>query len=147
MEAGASVPASIDDYIADFPPPVRAVLRRIRATVRRAAPGADEVISYRMPAFKMSGVLLYFAAFKHHIGLFPPVSGDARIEKAIAKYAGPKGNLQFPLDEPIPYELIERIARLRVEQDRAKSQGKTKGKVGPKQRANARPSSTRKSRR
>ena len=141
------MPASIDDYIADFAPPVRAILRRIRATVRRAAPGAEEVISYRMPAFKMSGILLYFAAFKHHIGLFPPVSGDARIEKAIAKYAGPKGNLQFQLDEPIPYELIERIARLRVEQDRAKSQGKTKGNAGPKRGGKPRPSSTRKPRR
>jgi uncharacterized protein YdhG (YjbR/CyaY superfamily) len=131
--------ASIDAYIAASPPGVRPILRKIRATIRRAAPDAEEVISYRMPAFRGRGILLYFAAFKEHIGLFPPVSGDARIEKAIAKYAGPKGNLRFPLDAPIPYELIERIARLRVAQDRAKNQNEA--------RAGARPRASSKSRR
>jgi uncharacterized protein YdhG (YjbR/CyaY superfamily) len=71
-----------------------------------------------MPALKTDGILVYFAAFKNHIGLFPPVSGDAAIEKAIAKYAGEKGNLRFPLDEPIPYALIARIVKLRARQDR-----------------------------
>ena len=75
-----------------------------------------------MPAFTQSGILVYFAAFKKHIGLYPPVSGDAAIEKAIAPYAGPKGNLQFPLDQPIPYKLIERIVKLRLKQNQAKSE-------------------------
>ncbi len=73
-----------------------------------------------MPAFKMNGILVYFAAWKNHIGLYPPISGDKAIEKAASRYAGPKGNLQFPLAEPIPYALIERIVKLRVKQDLAK---------------------------
>lgn len=121
-----TAPATIDDYIAAFPAPVRAVLRRIRATIRRCAPGATETISYRMPAFRARGVLLWFAAFQRHIGLFPPVRGDAAIERAVRPYAGPKGNLRFPLDAPIPYELIARIARLRVAQDAAKTTGGAK---------------------
>jgi uncharacterized protein YdhG (YjbR/CyaY superfamily) len=93
---------------------VRRILKKIRATVRKAAPDAEETISYRMPAFKQKKkVLIYFAAFKNHIGIFPPVKGDARLQKAVAPYAGPKGNLKFPLDEPVPYELIERIVRSR----------------------------------
>ena len=112
----------IDEYIATSPADVRPILRKIRATIRAAAPGAHEIISYRMPAFRMHGVLVYFAAFKAHIGLYPPISGDAGLKKALAPYAGPKGNLKFPLDRPIPYALIRRIVRLRVKQDRLKAQ-------------------------
>lgn len=104
----------IDEYIGAFPPEVGAILEKIRQTVRKAAPEAEEVISYNMPAFRQKKVLVYFAAFKRHIGLYPPVRGDARLEKAVARYAGPKGNLQFPLDEPVPYELIERIVKFRL---------------------------------
>lgn len=114
-----STPTTIDDYVAAFPPDVRAILERIRVTVRAGAPEAREVISYRMPAFKGHGVLVYFAAFKHHIGLFPPVSGDPSLERDLAPYAGPKGNLRFPLDQPMRYDLIERIVKLRVAQDAA----------------------------
>jgi uncharacterized protein YdhG (YjbR/CyaY superfamily) len=120
MVASRPKAASIDEYIALFSPEVRAILERIRETIRGAAPEAEETISYMMPAFRQGGILVYFAAFKKHIGLFPPVSGDAEIERAIAPYAGPKGNLQFPLDRPIPYELIERIVKLRVRQSLAK---------------------------
>jgi len=120
MVASRPKAASIDEYIALFSPEVRAILERIRETIRGAAPEAEETISYMMPAFQQGGILVYFAAFKKHIGLFPPVSGDAEIERAIAPYAGPKGNLQFPLDRPIPYELIERIVKLRVRQSLAK---------------------------
>jgi uncharacterized protein YdhG (YjbR/CyaY superfamily) len=77
-----------------------------------------------MPAFKGRGILVYFAAWKEHIGLYPPIAGDRAIEKAAAKYAGPKGNLQFPLDEPIPYRLIERIVKLRVKRDNEKAAAK-----------------------
>ena len=114
------IPATIDDYIAGFPAGVGAILERIRQTVRAAAPGAVETISYRMPAFRQHGILVYFAAFRNHIGLYPPVRGDARLEKALAQYAGEKGNLRFPLDRPIPYALIARIVKLRVRQDSEK---------------------------
>lgn len=114
-------PATIDEYIEGFPRPVQQILKTIRATVAAAAPDAHEVISYRMPAFKQQGILLYFAAFTSHIGVFPPVSGDARLEEALRPYRGPKGNLKFPFDRPIPYALIKRIAALRVRQDRARA--------------------------
>ena len=117
MAVRRSGPASIDEYIAASPPVVRPILQGIRHTIRSAAPEAEELISYHMPAFKLHGVLVYFAAFKNHIGLYPPVSGDARLEKALAPYAGPKGNLRFPLNRPIPYALIKRIALLRVRQN------------------------------
>jgi uncharacterized protein YdhG (YjbR/CyaY superfamily) len=113
-------PETVAQYIAMFPPDVREILERIRETVRKAAPEAEETISYRIPAFKLNGPLVYFAAFKQHIGFYPPVQGDAKIEAAVARYAGEKGNLRFPLDEPIPYALITRIVKLRLKQNRAK---------------------------
>ena len=97
-----------------------------------AASAAEEVISYRMPAFKQRGILVYFAAFKNHIGLFPPVRGDAALAKALAPYAGPKGNLKFPLDRPIPYTLIRRVVQLRVKQDAARARAKAKPRVAGK---------------
>jgi uncharacterized protein YdhG (YjbR/CyaY superfamily) len=117
---------AIDSYIARSPADVQAILHKVRGTIRHAAPAAEEIISYRMPAFRQHGILVYFAAFKKHIGLYPPISGDEVLLKAVARYAGPKGNLQFPLDEPIPYLLIERIAKLRVKQDAAKAAAKKK---------------------
>jgi uncharacterized protein YdhG (YjbR/CyaY superfamily) len=123
-----ATPKTIDEYIASSAPEVRAILEQIQQTIRSAAPEAEERISYRMPAFFQGGVLVYFAAFKKHIGLFPPVSGDAKLEKAISRYAGEKGNLRFPLDEPMPYPLIERIVKLRVQQNMTKSTAKPKRK-------------------
>ena len=122
--AKTNKPTTIDGYISQFPGDVQAVLRDVRSTIRRAAPDAEEVISYQMPAFRQHGILVYFAAWKNHVGLYPPISGDPAIEKAIARYAGPKGNLQFPLDEPMPLALIERVVRLRVKQDTAKAAAK-----------------------
>jgi uncharacterized protein YdhG (YjbR/CyaY superfamily) len=120
MRTGSVAPRNIDEYIASFPPEVQAILEQIRLTVKRAAPDAQETISYRMPAFTQDGVLVYFAAFKKHIGLFPPVKGDAKLMQAVSAYAGEKGNLRFPLDQPIPYALIERIVKLKVRQNKAK---------------------------
>ena len=113
----AKAPADIDAYILKCPAEVQDVLEQVRETIRNAAPDAKEVISYQMPAFKQHGILVYFAAWKNHIGLYPPIYGDKTLEKAVARYAGPKGNLQFPFNEPIPYDLIERIVKLRVKQD------------------------------
>jgi len=121
MAGKRKTPRDIDDYISGFTPDVQRVLQRIRSTVRKAAPAAEEMISYQMPAFTQNGVLVYFAAFKTHIGLYPPVRGDAAIQKAVAPYAGEKGNLRFPLDEPIPYALITRIVKLRLRQSLAKA--------------------------
>ena len=116
----------IDGYISQFPSDVQAILQKVRTTISSSAPEAVETISYQMPAFRQHGILVYFAAWKNHIGLYPPISGDKALEKAVARYAGPKGNLQFPLDEPIPYDLIERIVKLRVKQDTAKAAARRK---------------------
>ncbi|HZZ79245.1 MAG TPA: DUF1801 domain-containing protein [Gemmataceae bacterium] len=124
----AQKPKDIDAYISQFPDDVQAVLAKVRATIRRAAPEAKEVISYQMPAFKQHGILVYFAGWKQHIGLYPPISGDKALVKAVARYAGPKGNLQFPLDEPMPLNLIERIVKLRVKQDSEKAAVRRKKK-------------------
>jgi len=104
---------TIDEYIDKSAPEMQPILRRIRATVAKAAPDATEIISYGMPAFRRDRVLIYFAAFKHHIGVYPPVRGDAALEKAVAPYAGEKGNLRFPTDQKIPYGLIGRIVKSR----------------------------------
>lgn len=109
-------PATIDDYLATFPPSVRKILKQVRVTIRKAAPAAEEKISYRMPAYTLHGALIYFAAFQHHIGIFPPVKGDEKLLRALAPYRGPKGNLKFPLDKPIPYALIARVVKRRVKE-------------------------------
>jgi uncharacterized protein YdhG (YjbR/CyaY superfamily) len=117
---------NVDEYIGSFSPEVQAILEKIRSTIKQAAPDAQETISYRIPAFKLNGILVYFAAFKKHIGLYPPIRGDAKLEKSIAPYAGAKGNLQFPLDQPIPYRLIERIVKFKVKQNKSKARASQK---------------------
>ncbi len=116
---------TVDEYIAGFPPDVQARLERIRAVAKKAAPRAEERLSYRMPALFDDGVLIYFAAFKKHIGVFPPVR-DKGLQAAVAKYAGPKGNLQFPLTEPLPYPLIARIVKARPRENRERQRGRTR---------------------
>jgi uncharacterized protein YdhG (YjbR/CyaY superfamily) len=107
--------ADVDAYIAACAPPVRVILQKMRETIHRIAPKAVEVMSYKMPAFELEGrVLVYFAAFKKHIGLYPPVRGHAALARAVAPYSGPKGNLQFPIDQAIPYGLVARIIRSRA---------------------------------
>jgi uncharacterized protein YdhG (YjbR/CyaY superfamily) len=123
MLKGQVKPRNIDEYIESFSPDVQAILEKIRSTIRNAAPSAQETISYNIPAFTLNGVWVYFAAFKKHIGFYPPVRGDRRLEKAISAYRGEKGNLQFPLDQPIPYPLIERIVKHRVKQNSSKRLG------------------------
>ena len=124
-------PSTIDDYIRSCAPDVQPILRKIRATIRKAAPKAEERISYRMPAFFQDGVLVYVAAFKRHIGLFPPVRNET-LKSKLARYAGPKGNLQFQLDEPIPYALITKIVQARRKENREKRRSPkgTRGAAG-----------------
>ena len=120
MQASRATPRNIDEYIASYPPEVQAILQKIRLTIRKAAPDSEEIISYKIPAFRLNGILLYFAAFKKHIGLYPPVRGDAKLVKAASAYAGEKGNLQLPLDHPIPYGLIGKIVKFRLKQNSSK---------------------------
>jgi uncharacterized protein YdhG (YjbR/CyaY superfamily) len=123
-----SAPQTIDEYIAAFSPDVQAILEKIRSTIRKSAPRAQEKTSYKMPAFAMDGDLIYFAAFKKHIGIFPPVRGNEKLNRELARYRGEKGNLKFPLDEPMPYDLIARVVRCRVKEHREKVRAKRKKK-------------------
>ena len=132
MKTKRAAPQTIDDYIATSAPDVQTVLKKIRSTIQKAAPGAAETISYRMPAFTQNGIVVYFAAFKNHIGLYPPVTGDARLGKAASPYAGEKGNLRFPLDQPIPYSLIGKIAKSKAQQNQAKAAAAKKAKPSKK---------------
>src|SRR5262249_4048166 len=118
METGK--PETIDDYNAGFPPEKRPILEEIRATIREATPDAEEVIGCGRPGSGGAGRWVAAGALKRHGGLIPPVSGDAELEAALAPYAGEKGNLRFPLDRPIPYDLIGRIVRHKLKQNAAK---------------------------
>lgn len=102
---------TIDEYIASAEPEVRGILHDIRNVVRNLIPSAHETISYQIPAFKQDKVFFYFAAFKQHIGVYPPVKGNRQLLRQLKRYRGEKGNLRFPLSEPMPLELIGRIAR------------------------------------
>lgn len=124
MKAAQSTAKDIDEYIARFPDHLQAILQKIRMTIREAAPDAKEVISYQMPAFHQEGNLVYFAAWKEHIGFYPPVSAEAEFKHEIAPYEGPKGNLLFPLDQPIPYALISKIVKFRVQENLANAAAK-----------------------
>lgn len=111
----AAAAKNVGAYIQARPKDVRAILEKFRETIRKAAPGAEETISYRMPAIKFKGAIIaYFAAFQHHVGFFPPVPPAFRKESAA--YAGPKGNLRFPMDRPVPWNLVKRIIEYRVKE-------------------------------
>jgi len=112
---------SIDEYIGTFPENVQETLKELRAVIRAAAPGATEKISYQMPAFAWNGILVYFAAYKRHIGFYPTGSGVEAFRNELAEYKGSKGSVQFPIDEPMPYDLIRRIVQFRVEENSKKS--------------------------
>lgn len=100
----------VHTYLAAASPEARTVLKKIRGLVKRVVPEATEMVSYRIPAFHLGRVFFYYAAFKKHIGIFPPVRSDKKLVKELEPYRGPKGNLQFQLDEAMPYELIGRVA-------------------------------------
>ncbi len=108
---------SIEAYIESFPADIRERLQAMRTAIRQAAPGAQEKISYQMPAFFLNGNLVYFAAYEKHIGFYPTPSGIGRFQKELAKYKSAKGSVQFPLAEPLPVGLIQRIVKFRVEEN------------------------------
>jgi uncharacterized protein YdhG (YjbR/CyaY superfamily) len=105
---------NIDEYIAGFPKEMQLLLEQLRATIVKAAPEAEEVISYQMPAYKLNGILVYFAAFKKHIGFFPTASGVNAFQDELTGYKTTKGTIQFPLNKPLPLDLITRIVEFRV---------------------------------
>lgn len=129
MRSEQTAAKDIDEYIAGFPNDVQAILEKIRMTIRRAAPDAEETISYKMPTFNLRGnYLVYFAAYKKHIGLYPAPIGNAEFNEELSVYAAGKGTLRFPLDKPIPLDLITKIVKFRVKENlaRAKARGKKK---------------------
>lgn len=110
-------PSSIDEYIAGFPLEIRERLERLRRVIQMAAPDAEEVIRYQMPTFRLAGKnLVHFAAFAHHIGFYPIPSGISAFKKELSCYKQGKGSVQFPLDEPVPYDLVKKIVAFRVKE-------------------------------
>ncbi len=128
MKAENETPRTVDEYIAGFPPDIQDILRKVRATVTKAAPSAQEAIKYQMPTFVLNGNLVHFAAFKKHLGFYPAPTGVEAFKQELAAYATSKGAVQFPLGQPIPYGLIGRIVKFRVKENLARAQAKGKKK-------------------
>ncbi|MBE2236844.1 MAG: DUF1801 domain-containing protein [Caldilineaceae bacterium] len=128
MNTAQPAPKTIDEYIAGFPPEVQAILQKLRTTIRAAAPDATETINYQMPTFTLHGNLVHFAAFKQHIGFYPTPNGIEKFQQALSPYKSAKGSVQFPLDQPIPYDLVSEIVKFRVAENLAKATAKRKRK-------------------
>jgi uncharacterized protein YdhG (YjbR/CyaY superfamily) len=126
MKRSRTAPQDIDQYIAGFPPAVRAKLTRLRAAIRKAAPQAKEAIKYQMPTFTQHGNLVHFAAYQHHIGFYPAPRAIERFKEELSAYEGSKGTVRFPLDKPVPVGLIGRIVKFRVQQDRERAAARKK---------------------
>jgi uncharacterized protein YdhG (YjbR/CyaY superfamily) len=121
MKTKHGIPQDIDEYIAGFAPDVRRILQQVRLTIRKAAPQAEERISYQIPCFALNANLVYFAAFKKHIGFYPTSSGVRKFKKELSVYEGAKGSVRFPLDKPIPFGLIGKVAKFRVKENLEKA--------------------------
>ncbi len=129
MKSGQTAPKNIDEYIAGFPPEIQEKLQKIRATIHKAAPKAEEAISYMIPTFKLHGNLVHFAAFKNHLGFYPGAAGIEAFQEELAGYETSKGTVQFPMDQRIPFVLITKIVKFRVQQNLDKAAAKAaKGK-------------------
>ncbi len=126
MSTKQTAPETIDEYIAGFPNDVQAILQKIRLTIRKAAPDAKETIKYQIPTFTLKGNLVHFAAFKNHIGFYPTPTGTEKFQKELFVYKGAKGSVRFPLDKPIPFDLISKIVRFRVKENLARAEAKGK---------------------
>jgi uncharacterized protein YdhG (YjbR/CyaY superfamily) len=120
---------NVDEYIAPFPPAIKTALESLRKTIKKAAPHAEEFISYAMPAYKYNGVLVYFAGYKNHIGFYGTPSGHEAFKKELSIYKSGKGSVQFPLDKPLPLKLITQIVKFRVAQNNEKAANKIAAKV------------------
>jgi uncharacterized protein YdhG (YjbR/CyaY superfamily) len=117
---------TIDEYIANSPKDVQAILKKVRAMIQKAAPKAEETINYGIPTFTLNGNLVHFAGFKSHIGFYPTPSGIEKFKKELAVYEGAKGSVKFPLDQPIPYALITKIVKFRVKENMERAETKEK---------------------
>ena len=133
MKTSRTTPKDIDDYIAGFPEDVQKILKKVRTTIRKTAPDAEETISYQIPTFKLNGrYLIYFAGFKNHISLYPAPRGAEEFKKELAAYEGGKGTVQFPLDKPIPFDLIKRIVKYKIKENQKKTKTKEKKSTRPR---------------
>ena len=130
MTAITNTPKDIDQYISIFPEDIQEILQEIRSTIQQAAPGAEETISYQMPTFKLKGNLVHFAAYKKHIGFYPAPSGIERFKNRLTDYETSKGAIRFPLDKPIPLDLVSDIVAFRVSENLEKAAQKAKKKPG-----------------
>jgi uncharacterized protein YdhG (YjbR/CyaY superfamily) len=125
MKTKQATPKTIDEYIAGFPRDVQKILQKIRMTIQKAAPDAEEAIKYQIPTFTLKGNLVHFAAYQTHIGFYPSPTGIEKFKNEVAVYGSGKGTLKFPLDKPIPFELISKIVKFRVkEREEAKAKKK-----------------------
>lgn len=128
MKSNQTAPENINEYIESFPCDVREILEKIRATIRKAAPEAEEAIKYQIPTFTLKGNLVHFAAYKKHIGFYPGSTGVERFKNELSAYEGAKGSVRFPLDKPIPYDLISKIVKFRVKENLEITEAKRKKK-------------------
>ena len=124
MKSHPTIITDIDQYIAVFPDEIRELLQRVRITIKKAAPEAEEAIKYRMPTFTLKGNLVHFAAFKNHIGFYPAPSAIKAFEKELSMYNGAKGSIQFPVDKPLPLALVTKIVKFRVKENEEKVKNK-----------------------
>ncbi len=122
MDAKTTKPQDISAYIADFPQDVQVLLEQMRSTIQQAAPEARETIAYGIPTFKLGGNLVHFGGFKHHIGFYPAPVGLQEFEQELSAYKGAKGSVQFPIDQPLPLDLVTRIVKFRVQQVQEKAE-------------------------
>ena len=111
---------TVDEYIASFPKNAQSILEELRQAIRESAPEAEEAISYQMPAFKLNGILVWFAAFKNHIGFYPKTSAIEAFKEELSDYEASKGTIRFPLDRPIPFDLVKKIVKYRVKENLSK---------------------------
>lgn len=128
MEDKETTIKSINEYILNFPPEIQETLKRLRKVIKDAAPDAKEKISYQMPTFELYGNLVHFAAYKNHIGFYPAPSGIDKFKQELSEYKGAKGSVQFPIEKPLPYELISKIVKFRVAENIKKAEDKLKSK-------------------
>ncbi|MVM30754.1 hypothetical protein GO755_11985 [Spirosoma sp. HMF4905] len=124
-----NTPTNVDAYISDFPEATQELLQQIRLTLRQAAPDAEEAISYGIPTLKLKGNVVHFAGYKNHIGFYPAPRGLDAFKEELSGYKGAKGSVQFPLDKPLPLDLIARITKYRIDQNLAKAAEKGKKKA------------------